>query len=252
MDFVGYGRKRTPKTVVTNALKDIYAHDLQLYTVPPRNDIQLSEFEELALERLQLFRILEQASQKGHRIFSNDWKECIFADLNKQNLKKFYRLAKGTASENPTEADLQARRTDHISHFILRLAYCRTEPLRKWFLSREMEWFKLRFQQLSPKSIETFLGINNLTYTPISSEEKSTMYQELYDSTVGTYIIDTVDFYRIKFTEVPSLIRNRKVFVSKGFAYIPSYELVTCISGIFRSLLSEALVVSRSLWTESI
>lgn len=36
-------------------------------------------------------------------------------------------------------------RTDLISHFVLRLAYCRTSDLRKWFLGQECEMFRLKF-----------------------------------------------------------------------------------------------------------
>ena len=34
---------------------------------------------------------------------------------------------------------------DQVSHFVLRLAYCRTEELRRWFLAHESELFKARF-----------------------------------------------------------------------------------------------------------
>ena len=41
---------------------------------------------------------------------------------------------------------------DHVSHFVLRLAYCRTEELRRWFLTHESELFKARFSDETPKS----------------------------------------------------------------------------------------------------
>lgn len=34
------------------ALAELYPHDLQMYIVPPINDISLSEFQELAVSRL--------------------------------------------------------------------------------------------------------------------------------------------------------------------------------------------------------
>lgn len=39
---------------------------------------------------------------------------------------------------------------DIVSHYILRLAYCRTAELRKWLLTTECDWFKLRFGELLP------------------------------------------------------------------------------------------------------
>jgi len=41
---------------------------------------------------------------------------------------------------------------DHASHFVLRLAYCRTEELRRWFLTHESELFKARFSDEPPKA----------------------------------------------------------------------------------------------------
>ncbi|KAL5706512.1 hypothetical protein ACHQM5_024672 [Ranunculus cassubicifolius] len=37
---------------------------------------------------------------------------------------------------------------DIISHFVLRLVYCRTDDLRKWFLSMETTLFRYRFKLL--------------------------------------------------------------------------------------------------------
>lgn len=243
MDFTGV-RRRRPLKVISDALNDVYPHDLQLYQTPPSNEVTLSEFEDLAVERLQVLRILEQATQKGHKTYSEDWKNCIKADLRKENLKVYSKLLgfSGTADE----ADYQARRADHISHFILRLAFCRSEDLRRWFLSRELELFKLRFANLSAQSITKFLQINKLDYLPISEEEKESIKNELMESTAGLSAAsaDMVDFYKVPFLQVCSLVKSRRVYLKNGFAYIPSSELVVCILTTFRAQLSEALAVS--------
>ncbi|RZC43107.1 DNA primase large subunit [Asbolus verrucosus] len=181
MDLTAH-RRKLKKTVVSDALTDLYPHNLSMYSEPPSNNISLSEFEDMALERVQLFRIIEQAALKGQKAYSDEWKKCIREDLSKAGLKRFLRLMDGSCTSS--ELDYQARRVDHISHYILRLAYCRSEELRRWFLNRELEWFRLRFTYQSHESIKNFLQINNFIYTPITNNEKSSLREELTTSTV--------------------------------------------------------------------
>lgn len=244
MDFSS-GLRRKHLKVVSSNLQDLYKHDLQLYIKPPNYEITLTEFEDLALDRLQVLRILEQATHKGHKLYSNEWRDCVKADIKKENLNKFYKLIRSAGNSNPTDSDLQARRADHISHFILRLVYCRSDDLRRWFLAREIEFFSLRFFELSNESIKEFLTSNNLTYTPISPEEKDSIREQLLESTAGFYdgYIENHNFYKVLFTEVCGLVKNRRVFLNGGFAYIPSPELIQCVVTIFRAHLNEALAV---------
>lgn len=143
-------RRRRAHVSLTNSDANIYTHDLTMYTDWPLTEVPLSEFEDLAVERVELFRVLEQASVKGPRIFSEEWRQCIKEDLLHKNLKKFLRLTNGMGGQS--ELDVQARRADHVSHFILRMSYCRSEDLRKYFLARELEWFKLRYMAQTPES----------------------------------------------------------------------------------------------------
>lgn len=244
MDFAAH-RKRTPVDIRSDSLQELYPHDLQLYTMPPLCDISLTEFEDLAIERLQVLRIVEQASLRGHKILSNEWKNAIIQDLHKDKLKKYARLLRATGPSGKdakaTELELQARRADHISNFILQLAYCRSEELRRWFIAKEVDLFKMRFLELTPASVEYFLEINNLTYKPISSQEKDAIRTELIESTANLNFIDTVPFYKVPFSEVTGLVKGRKVFLKSGFAYIPCSELVACIATYYKIKLSDVM-----------
>lgn len=50
------------------------------------------------------------------------------------------------------------RLNDTISHFICRLAYCRTEELKKWFLTQETRFFALRIKMLENKEVKILLN----------------------------------------------------------------------------------------------
>ncbi|ERL85044.1 DNA primase large subunit [Dendroctonus ponderosae] len=233
-------RRRAHKTII-DTCSELYSHDVSLYEEIPRTEIQLAEFQELAVDRVQLLRIVEQSSLKGYKFFSDEWKKCIKDDLIKNNLKKYVRLMSGLCGH--TELDIQARRADHISHYILRLAYCRSEDLRRWFLARELDWFRIKFAAQSSSAIQNFLKLNTLNYTPISHECKEGLKDQLTESTMGLtdVMVTTSDFYKVSFLDVLPLIRSRKVFLKEGYAYIPTADLVVCIQSKFRSKLSEAL-----------
>nr|CAD7426933.1 unnamed protein product [Timema monikensis] len=200
--------RRKVKKAVSGSLAELYSHDLQLYVLPPTCSISLAEFEEFAMERL------------------------------KGNVQ-----GSGTGQ---TEFELQMRKRDHISHFILRLAYCRSEELRRWLLAKELDLFRLRFHALSAEGVRLFLQGNKLDYDPIPAEEKSRLRDCLYESTymLSSVQIETYEFYRVPFLDVLDLVRARKCFLSSGYAYIPSVDFISVLSSKFRDNLSHALVMT--------
>lgn len=125
MDFTTRKTRERPQNRIENENWEVlYPSNVILYQIPPTEDISLQLFEELAIERLNVLRILEQAASKSLRIMSDEWRDSILAELNQAGLKYYVRLIQG-------QHDLVARRRDYISHFILRLAYCRTQDLKR-------------------------------------------------------------------------------------------------------------------------
>lgn len=140
MDFTRKIRVRNVKSNPIDDLQVLYPHSCMLYYLPPTEDITLEMFEDLAVERLKVLRILEQASSKNLRYQSEEWNESIIDELNLQKLKSYVRLIKhggSSISSTKREADLSARHRDYISHFILRLVYARSEDLKRCASSYE-------------------------------------------------------------------------------------------------------------------
>ncbi|CAK1549698.1 unnamed protein product [Leptosia nina] len=236
-------KRKSTKTAVVGGLLESYPHDLQLYKIPPIEDIALKEFETLALERLTLLRSLATATTlKGLRLYSEEWIEYVLSDLRTQGLKYYVKLCEKT-DFSTKEADLQARRKDHIAHFILRLAYCRTEELRRWFVSREIELFRMRFMTMTSDAVDTFFRINNLCYTNISEEEKNEILINLRESTHHQNI-DNMKFYKVKFYEVLDLVKTRKVYLKGGYAYVPHKDFISVLIAQYRIHLRQSLAIA--------
>ena len=90
-----------------------------------------------------MLRTIEKVNLSGKTKFSKDWIDAIQSDLDKAkptSLEGFYKLNEQIGTKG--EAVIRNREHDHISHFILRLAYCRTEELRRWFVTHESDLFR--------------------------------------------------------------------------------------------------------------
>ncbi|XP_078397960.1 DNA primase large subunit isoform X4 [Cetorhinus maximus] len=141
-------------------LAEIYPFPVQFYEQPPTENISLQDFESFAVERLKLLKSIETIGVSYIRA-SEPYNKKLEIELRK--LKFPYRVS----SEEKLD-DYEIRRKDHISHFILRLAYCQSEELRRWFIQQELDFFRFRFNELLDKQQE-FLKHNKLEYQTIAS-----------------------------------------------------------------------------------
>lgn len=113
----------------------------------------------------------------------------------------------------------------------------------RWFITREMEWFKFKFSCLSPEEIKRYLEINKLNYHPIDDDEKTDVKEGLYNST-AMYSVNQVEceeFYKVHFTAVPDLIRGRRCYIKSGWAYVISSDLISIVAGLHESCIENGL-----------
>uniref|UniRef100_A0A6I8R7G9 DNA primase large subunit n=1 Tax=Xenopus tropicalis TaxID=8364 RepID=A0A6I8R7G9_XENTR len=218
---------------------DLYPSSLQFYQHPPTENISLTEFETFAIERLKLLKAVENLGV-SYLKNSDDYNKKLEQELRK--LKFPYRALQDEINDEVYDL----RRKDHISHFILRLAYCQSEDLRRWFIQQEMDLFKFRFSLLTKEKVQEFLKLNDLEYVAISQEEKNMHKEDLMNSSFGLSLtkMEDLEFYKVPFQAALDLVRPRKVFLWHGFAYIPHTDIVSIVLNDFRTKLSKALAAS--------
>ncbi|CAO3660118.1 unnamed protein product [Umbelopsis vinacea] len=206
---------------------------------PPPVEISVEDFEQFALDRLQVLKTIENAT------------------LRNKKTEEFRREMERVSSEHlrmrigNTKEAMEDRRKDHISHFILRLAYCRSEDLRSWFLRQECALFRYRFELESRKEKEALLKTLDINWKVVSQEEKMNMRAELEICAIWTAkaagvqnvkdFVESETYFEVDFEKVPDLISRRSVVLRRGKAYVPMTEQISLVMDEFKARLSKAL-----------
>ncbi|XP_061816847.1 DNA primase large subunit [Nerophis lumbriciformis] len=230
-----------------NPQTELYGQPLHFYGQPPLENISLTEFETFAVERLKLLKTVENLGVSYVKLSEQYIKKL---DIEFKNLNFPYRADADDRKSQSGPSEYEKRRKDHISHFILRLAYCQTEDLRRWFIQQEVDLFRYRFNDLHSKLKLEFLHKNNLQYDAITVEEKRMLQDKLVNSSYGVsgITVEDQDFYKVPFQDALDLVRTRKVYLKAGYVYVPHQDIVTIVLNDFRTRLSKALALTaRSL-----
>ncbi|GAB6033482.1 DNA primase large subunit [Chamberlinius hualienensis] len=228
-----------------------YPFAIQLFDKPPTGDILLENFVDFAMERLKVLRIIENLRLKNHSTKPTFY-NALAAELLKENLTIYL---KKTQPKNSyaTFADYYDRLKDHISHYVLRLTYCKTEELRNWFIKQEVELFEFRFDAESRENIRDFLKINGMLVQPISEEERDRVIDNirLAHSSPNRLLTDSTEFYRVPFIEILDLVEKRKVYLENGYGFISIKGMASVISTYFRQHLTQCLKITAE-WLPNI
>lgn len=208
--------------LTTSMSSNPYSDVLTMYLDAPVGEGNIFEIEALGLERLELFRIFIKSQVNGHTFLSDSWKSDVHMQLKNARSQTYLQLLgfEGVSDE-------ETRRKDYIAMFISTVVFSELTERYQWFIARELELFKFRFLMLNQQDAMKFLEKYDLLqqFTKLSCQQKQSMKSELEESTEGLTSFDETDFYAVPFTRVPSLIKERAVYVQKGFAYIPDYAL---------------------------
>ncbi|GLT73279.1 hypothetical protein SLA2020_451500 [Shorea laevis] len=219
------------------ALHNAAVSTLPLYRSAPPLEVRLEDFELFAIDRLRVLKGISDGLSRGKK--PEDMEQLANA-LWKANMR------------HPEASEVVNK--DIISHFVLRLVYCRTEELRKWFLSMETALFRYRFGFGSAEAQRALMAEFDLPCKAVSNSEFESMKDKLDQVARSIGQTSTADarFYTVPFEEVPELVAARKVFVHKGHAYVAMNQVVSLVATQFRSHLSKALILTNRKWTSSI
>ncbi|XP_020229431.1 probable DNA primase large subunit [Cajanus cajan] len=135
---------------------------IPLYRSAPALEVRLEDFESFAIDRLRVLKGISDGLSRGKK---PDEMENLVKDLWKVNMRHQH------ASE--------VLNKDIISHFVLRLVYCRTEDLRKWFLSMESALFRYRFRLLNAEAQRAVMDEFDLPYRAVSNVEFESIKEKL-------------------------------------------------------------------------
>eukprot|EP00559_Dactyliosolen_fragilissimus_P005311 CAMPEP_0184863828 /NCGR_PEP_ID=MMETSP0580-20130426/12682_1 /TAXON_ID=1118495 /ORGANISM="Dactyliosolen fragilissimus" /LENGTH=479 /DNA_ID=CAMNT_0027362389 /DNA_START=19 /DNA_END=1455 /DNA_ORIENTATION=- len=231
--------------------------ELHFYNEPPNFEMNLEEFEEFALARLKILRRIEEL--KSRNIIGDTFNKALEKSIN-ENLNSV-NSSEGNITNPKTQRELRNKK-DIASHFILRAAYCKTEELRRWFMSHECFLFKFRLDKFMKEGdVRAFLHQNNLHFDRVGEKEKESLQKYLLSIPAGggsasSYsMVSSAEFsqtiyYKIPFVQALDLVASRQCYVSAGKAYVPSSKLLSIITAKFRMSLSKSMTLASLAFSQ--
>lgn len=202
----------------------ITTRNIHFYDQVPCYEMSIDEFEIYALKRLKVLKKIEQLQTLGSAT-------VLTPEILSLHTDKINAVIK--------EVELDDEKIDVASHYILRLSYCRNEELRHWFCKYECELLRHRLKpkNFDMKSLQEYMG-----FVPISDDIKQQYYRELHTlAPAGGWIVS--DYYQVPFTQVLSLVANRKCLLRNGYAYVHENEATDIVLQKFRTQLSQQLAI---------
>jgi len=241
------------KAVPNNSANSYKADDLGLsfYGDAPNVEVTIREFEEYTRDRLKVLHTIERTCGFSTPLGAmGELRSRVSKELSESRLALAYPLASNAAGFLDQKVEFVRR--DSISHFALRLAFCKSRESREWFLRQEQRLFVMRFDALTADAKEAFFIASGVrckkfegTTTQLEALQHSTPGAKIWkEGAMGKPEFDRV-FYEMPFFEVsPNLISTRRVVVRGGVAFVPSSELKMILAKLFKDRLTAMLDVA--------
>ncbi|KAG0258452.1 hypothetical protein BG011_003275 [Mortierella polycephala] len=193
-----------------------YPTRLNFYKDPPPLEISIEEFEQYALDRMQVLSALMTAQMR------NLTPEQLDKSMQ-EAIKKYMPMSPNSRGSNTSHKQvMDERKKDHVSHFILRY----------------------RFEKELMKDQLEFLESQNLSWKKVSDDDKRLLREKLRASSFKAQNVDEETYFEVDFERVAGLVGRRQVYVQAGKAYVPLADQVVLVLDEFKERLSHALEVT--------
>jgi DNA primase large subunit len=239
----------TAEQAAEKAAEQQQTHFVNLYKERPQGEISLEQFERCANDRKRVLQGIDEAQAKG--VQWKDMPEYI------QNLLRQYMPEPRSAAEVE-----EARATDHVSHFILRMAYSRTAELRKWFVRQEEVLLRYRFNRADETArrecLDGMQAIDEQEFSKFAPELRAVFgWRDVcQDAERQQFFKDEAEpwtlIYKVPFEEVADLVRYRRVFMRAGWAYMLSSDAASVVATSFRQRLTRASLICSEHYAENV
>ncbi|GAB9472218.1 hypothetical protein Gpo141_00009401 [Globisporangium polare] len=206
---------------------------LSFFTRAPERPVELDEFERLGLLRLRVL-CAHSAWVKGGS--ERELRQEVEA------LDAFQELF-GADGEQAV---------DTISHYALRLAFCKTRDLIEWVVAMETKLFALRVHKLQPHKVMEILAHEGIEYEAApngSRHEAWAVHPPPASSSGSSPTVKSESLvYKVPFHEAARLIKRRRVLLKKGICFVPAHSMHVVAEHHFRVSLEQQLkILQRAL-----
>ncbi|KAL0479286.1 DNA primase large subunit [Acrasis kona] len=231
-----------PRLKSENKAKNAPASDQSwkcMYKSAPTGEVTIDDFEIFAKNRANLLHKIE------------NWRAIGIIGEELSNKIRFE-----DEREYGGYHELIQSNKDCIAHNVLRLAYSKTEELRRFFVAQECALFEARLK-VNPSDYDEIIKSNSIDVEQVSANEKqkysaelSIMYRQLqmYNKELKIEMFDNARVWKTRFTNCLNLVSKRRVFVVDGYAYLFKTHLLNVISQQFRIVLAGRVNAALRFW----
>ncbi|GMM51418.1 DNA primase subunit [Starmerella bacillaris] len=223
----------SPVALEFRAPQKEYSYRLSFYSDPPPPDaeIDLEEFQEWAIDRVQVLDALDSCLTSAPSEIERTMRPV---------LSRYLPFTRHTNIKQTIDKELMK---DNFSHYFLRLSFCQKPEDRKRFVKLETALFKLRYNLEPIEARAKFLNDLNLNWEKATPEEAQALEQEMsFSKLTDAPASSGAILYKFPMEDCMDLLGKRLVIVKKGIAYVPETYQLNLLAREFSRSLTHALV----------